>query len=66
MQTALAEGDLQPRRPRVIPGHEVVGVVDALGEGAVRFQPGARVGIAWLRSTCGRCRFCICATRTCA
>ena len=55
----LAEGDLTPRRPRVVPGHEVVGTVDALGEGCRRFRLGDRVGIAWLRSTCGRCRFCL-------
>lgn len=54
----LAEGDLAPRRPRVVPGHEVVGVVDRLGEGTTRFEVGRRVGIAWLRSTCGACRFC--------
>jgi propanol-preferring alcohol dehydrogenase len=55
----LAEGDLAPKRHAVIPGHEVVGVVDALGEGAGRFRLGDRVGIAWLRHTCGRCRFCV-------
>jgi propanol-preferring alcohol dehydrogenase len=54
----LAEGDLPPRRPGVVPGHEVVGVVDACGEGAGRLRPGERVGIAWLRRTCGACRFC--------
>ncbi|MBI2169131.1 MAG: zinc-dependent alcohol dehydrogenase family protein [Actinobacteria bacterium] len=54
----LAEGDLTPRRPGVIPGHEIVGVVDALGSGAGRFGVGERVGIAWLRRTCGACRFC--------
>jgi propanol-preferring alcohol dehydrogenase len=54
----LAEGDLPPRRPGVVPGHEVVGVVDALGEGCIRFGPGDRAGIAWLRKTCGRCRWC--------
>ena len=54
----LAEGDLAPRRPGVVPGHEVVGVVDAMGEGCTRFQVGQRAGIAWLRSTCGRCRWC--------
>jgi propanol-preferring alcohol dehydrogenase len=43
----------------VIPGHEVVGVVDALGSGCRRFGVGDRVGIAWLRATCGRCRFCL-------
>ena len=54
----LAEGDLPPRLPSVVPGHEVVGTVVALGEGAGRFAVGDRVGIAWLRSTCGVCRWC--------
>jgi len=54
----LAEGDLPPKRPGVVPGHEVVGRVDALGPGSARFPMGARVGIAWLRHTCGVCRFC--------
>jgi propanol-preferring alcohol dehydrogenase len=54
----LAEGDLAPRRPDTVPGHEIVGVVDALGSGTTRFALGDRVGIAWLRSTCGTCRFC--------
>jgi propanol-preferring alcohol dehydrogenase len=54
----LAEGDLAPRRPSVIPGHEVVGEVVELGEGATRLRPGDRVGIAWLRHTCGVCRWC--------
>ncbi|HET7488407.1 MAG TPA: zinc-dependent alcohol dehydrogenase family protein [Acidimicrobiales bacterium] len=54
----LAEGDLAPRRPGVVPGHEIVGVVDEVGEGAGRFAPGDRAGAAWLRHTCGRCRFC--------
>src|SRR5205085_12400821 len=53
----LAEGDLPPRRPDVVPGHEVVGTVDALGPGSSRFETGARVGIAWLRWTDGTCRF---------
>ncbi len=54
----LAEGDLRPQHPDVVPGHEVVGHVDALGVGASRFALGDRVGIAWLRRTCGVCRFC--------
>ncbi|HET9444107.1 MAG TPA: zinc-dependent alcohol dehydrogenase family protein [Acidimicrobiales bacterium] len=54
----LAEGDLAPRRPATVPGHEVVGTVDATGPGASRFRPGQRVGIAWLRGTCGSCRWC--------
>jgi alcohol dehydrogenase, propanol-preferring len=54
----LAEGDLAPRRPDVIPGHEVVGVVDAVGPKVTRFAIGDRAGIAWLRHTDGVCRFC--------
>ena len=55
----LAEGDLAPHRPRTVPGHEVVGQVIAQGDGATRFAVGDRIGIAWLRSTCGRCAFCL-------
>ena len=54
----LAEGELAPRRAGVVPGHEVVGEVVHLGEGADRFRTGDRVGIAWLRHTCGTCRWC--------
>jgi alcohol dehydrogenase, propanol-preferring len=54
----LAEGDLLPRHPGTVPGHEVVGEVDALGPGSGRFAVGERAGIAWLRHTCGRCRWC--------
>src|SRR5947209_538379 len=54
----LAEGDLAPHAPLVVPGHEIVGIVDTNGPGASRFTLGERVGIAWLRSTCGKCRFC--------
>nr|WP_142261753.1 zinc-binding alcohol dehydrogenase family protein [Thermopolyspora flexuosa] len=55
----LAEGDLPPRRPRTVPGHEAVGRVIAHGPG-VNGGPevGARVGVAWLRTTCGTCRYC--------
>jgi len=55
----VIEGDLPARRLPLVPGHQVVGTVDALGPGATRFRAGERVGIAWLRSTCGRCRFCL-------
>ena len=54
----VAEGDLAPRSPRVAPGHEVVGIVDAAGDGANRFAVGDRVGVAWLGGTDGNCRFC--------
>ena len=55
----LCEGDLPPHRPLTVPGHEVVGTVERLGPGASRFALGERVGIAWLRWTCGSCRFCL-------
>lgn len=54
----VIEGDLPEQRMPLIPGHQVVGVVDRLGEGCQRFAPGDRVGIAWLRHTCGRCEYC--------
>jgi alcohol dehydrogenase, propanol-preferring len=54
----VAEGDLPVHRPRVVPGHEVVGTVDEIGPGTNRFALGDRVGVAWLATTCGRCRFC--------
>ncbi|MGH3856155.1 MAG: zinc-binding alcohol dehydrogenase family protein, partial [Pseudonocardiaceae bacterium] len=55
----VAEGDLPVHRPGVVPGHEVVGeVIGFGGDGASRFETGQRVGIAWLRRTCGRCRYC--------
>jgi len=54
----VIEGELPPVRTPLIPGHQIVGVVDRLGEGASRFQVGDRLGVAWLRWTCGRCAFC--------
>jgi alcohol dehydrogenase, propanol-preferring len=54
----LAEGDLPPKRHGVVPGHEVVGLVDALGPAAARFAIGDRVGIPWLGGTDGTCRYC--------
>ena len=56
----VSEGDLPVHRPGVIPGHEVVGeVVECGPELDVDVTVGDRVGIAWLRHTCGRCRFCL-------
>ena len=54
----VVEGDLPVRRPGIIPGHEVVGRVTRLGEGATRFAIGDRVGSAWLHASCGRCEYC--------
>ena len=55
----LAEGDLAPRHHRVVPGHEVVGLVDQIGPDCVRFKTGDRVGVPWLAHTCGTCRYCV-------
>lgn len=54
----VVEGDLPPVRSPLVPGHQIVGTVDRLGEGASRFHLGERVGIAWLRRTCGTCAPC--------
>jgi alcohol dehydrogenase, propanol-preferring len=54
----LVEGELPMLRTPVVPGHQAVGRVAARGEGATRFREGDRVGIAWLRRTCGRCLYC--------
>jgi alcohol dehydrogenase, propanol-preferring len=55
----VSEGDLEVHRPHVTPGHEVVGEVVALGSDAgEEFDVGDRVGIAWLRHTCGVCEYC--------
>ena len=53
------EGDLALPRLPVIPGHQVVGRVDALGPEAVGFREGDRAGVPWLYRTCGRCLFCL-------
>jgi propanol-preferring alcohol dehydrogenase len=56
----VAEGDLPVHRAGVIPGHEVVGEVVAVGQAAgTDFAVGDRVGIAWLRYTCGQCEYCV-------
>jgi alcohol dehydrogenase, propanol-preferring len=54
----VCDGELtQPKLP-LIPGHEIVGTVEALGPGATKFRPGARVGVPWLGWTCGVCEYC--------
>jgi propanol-preferring alcohol dehydrogenase len=54
----VIEGDLPQQRLPIIPGHQVVGTVDALGPDCRRLSLGQRVGVAWLRHTCGHCRYC--------
>jgi len=52
------EGDLPLPKLPLVPGHEVVGVVDKLGEGVTRFSQGDKAGAVWLYRTCGQCKFC--------
>lgn len=54
----VVDGELPAVVPPVIPGHEIVGRVDALGPGVEGFVPGQRVGIPWLGHTCGQCWYC--------
>lgn len=54
----VVDGELPDQKTPVIPGHEIVGIVEAAGEGAAGLAPGARVGIAWLAHTCGICFYC--------
>src|SRR5467141_2793387 len=54
----VIEGELPPRKSPVIPGHQVVGLVEKQGESAQRFGIGDRVGIAWLHRTDGTCEYC--------
>jgi propanol-preferring alcohol dehydrogenase len=54
----VIEGELPVLKSPLIPGHQIVGVVERCGARARRFAPGARVGVPWLHSTDGTCKFC--------
>ena len=54
----VIDGDLTEPKLPIIPGHEIVGTVSALGTGVDTFKPGDRIGIPWLGRTCGHCGFC--------
>ncbi len=54
----LVDGELPDPRLPVIPGHEIVGIVETRGRLATRFAIGERVGVPWLGMSCGRCRYC--------
>ncbi len=54
----VIERDLAPARMPIVPGHQIVGTVEGLGSGCRRFEAGDRVGVAWLRHTCGACAYC--------
>jgi len=53
------EGRTPPSHFPIVPGHQIIGRVESRGSKAERFGPGERVGIAWINSACGRCRFCL-------
>ncbi|MEE8493135.1 MAG: zinc-dependent alcohol dehydrogenase family protein [Nitrospirales bacterium] len=55
----VVEGELPPAKHPLIPGHQVVGIVDRVGPGVRAVKEGDRVGIAWLQETCNVCEFCI-------
>jgi propanol-preferring alcohol dehydrogenase len=54
----VIEGELRVRRSRIVPGHQIVGHIAAIGNRVQGFEIGQRVGVAWLNRTCGVCRFC--------
>jgi len=54
----VVDGDLTEAKLPIVPGHEIVGRIAALGAGVTRFRPGQRVGVPWLGHTCGVCRYC--------
>ncbi|HEX9597379.1 MAG TPA: zinc-binding alcohol dehydrogenase family protein, partial [Anaerolineales bacterium] len=54
----IVEGDIHPAHLPITLGHQVVGVVDAQGEGVAHLKAGQRVGVPWLHRTCGECEFC--------
>lgn len=54
----VIDGDLPDPKPHIIPGHEIIGRVVAIGSGVKAFKIGDRVGVPWLGATCGRCHYC--------
>ncbi|HEY2356126.1 MAG TPA: alcohol dehydrogenase catalytic domain-containing protein, partial [Phenylobacterium sp.] len=54
----VVDGDLPQRRSPIVPGHEIVGIVEAVGAGVAGLGVGDRLGVPWLGETCGHCRYC--------
>lgn len=54
----IVEGELVPPALPLIPGHQIVGTIDAVGDAVTALREGDRVGVAWLAWTCGVCEFC--------
>jgi len=55
----VIDGDLRHPKLPLVPGHEIVGIVDAVGKGVARSRIGRRVGVPWLGHTCGHCPYCL-------
>ena len=55
----ITEGELPPHQPHIVPGHQIVGVVDRCGEGVSAFKPGDRAGVPWLYHTDQTCHYCL-------
>ncbi len=55
----IVEGELPPVKLPIIPGHQIVGVVEETGKRVSHFKEGDRVGVPWLNSTCQKCEFCL-------
>ena len=55
----IVDGELTDPKLPLVPGHEIIGTVERLGEAAGRFKTGDRIGVGWLASTCGKCRYCV-------
>lgn len=53
------EGDIPLKKSPIVPGHQIVGVVEKCGPGVNNLKVGDRVGVAWLHWTCGKCKFCL-------
>jgi len=54
----IVEGDIPLHKKPIIPGHEIVGIVDKVGKNVKKYRAGDRVGISWLNWTCGNCKYC--------
>src|SRR5438046_5462099 len=54
----VVDGELALPRLPIVPGHEIVGIVERSGAGVSALQPGQRVGVPWLAHTCGHCAYC--------
>ena len=54
----VVDGELSLPRLPLVPGHEIIGIVESVGSGAEQLRVGQRVGVAWLAHTCGRCAYC--------